>query len=252
MSYFGKNIKKIRSIKGLSQQAFADIFNLKRGTLGAYEEERSEPKIETLLKIANYFSISLDDLLTTDLTVNKLLSFNGEITTQVEKVKRQPFAIVPCITTEQQDLYPNHFSSKSFIEELPILHLPLDKTSRYRGLTISNLEMTNHDKGFYPNDIVIGEFIPLNDFKKINTGTLVFAVLDQSVICRKFYLTKNDIVLRADHRGIEDIRVSKEDIKELWEVKYVFCKRIPEFSDNIENQLVVIQNELTQIKNKLN
>ena len=46
MSFFGKNIKKIRSVKSLSQQAFADLFDLKRGTLGAYEEGRSEPKIE--------------------------------------------------------------------------------------------------------------------------------------------------------------------------------------------------------------
>ena len=29
MSFFGKNIKKIRSVKNLSQQAFADIFGLK-------------------------------------------------------------------------------------------------------------------------------------------------------------------------------------------------------------------------------
>ena len=57
MSYFGKNIRKIRSLKSLSQQAFAELFDLKRGTLGAYEEGRSEPKLETLIKIANYFSI---------------------------------------------------------------------------------------------------------------------------------------------------------------------------------------------------
>ena len=69
MSYFGKNIRKIRSLKSLSQQAFAELFNLKRGTLGAYEEGRSEPKIETLIKIANYFSIPIDELLTTELII---------------------------------------------------------------------------------------------------------------------------------------------------------------------------------------
>ena len=54
MSYFGKNIRKIRNVKKLSQQAFAELFELKRGTLGAYEEERSEPRIETIIKIANH------------------------------------------------------------------------------------------------------------------------------------------------------------------------------------------------------
>ena len=63
MSFFGKNIKKIRSVKNLSQQAFADLFDLKRGTLGAYEEGRSEPKIDTIIKVAKYFSIGIDSLL---------------------------------------------------------------------------------------------------------------------------------------------------------------------------------------------
>ena len=60
MSFFGKNVKKIRGVKRLSQQAFADIFLLKRATLGAYEEGRSEPKIDTIIKVANHFSISID------------------------------------------------------------------------------------------------------------------------------------------------------------------------------------------------
>ena len=54
MSLFGKNIRKIRNVRNMSQQSFADLFDLKRGTLGAYEEGRSEPRIETILKIANY------------------------------------------------------------------------------------------------------------------------------------------------------------------------------------------------------
>ena len=37
MSFFGKNIKKIRIAKKLSQTAFAELFGLKRTALGAYE-----------------------------------------------------------------------------------------------------------------------------------------------------------------------------------------------------------------------
>ena len=50
MSFFGKNIRKIRTVKSLSQQSFAEMFELKRGTLGAYEEGRSEPKIDTIIE----------------------------------------------------------------------------------------------------------------------------------------------------------------------------------------------------------
>ena len=50
MSFFGKNIKKIRSVKGLSQQAFAELFDLKR-EIEAYadEEDTKEITYELLL-----------------------------------------------------------------------------------------------------------------------------------------------------------------------------------------------------------
>jgi transcriptional regulator with XRE-family HTH domain len=57
MSLFGANIKKIRQVKGLSQKTFADLLDLNRGVISSYEEGRAEPKIETILKVANHFSL---------------------------------------------------------------------------------------------------------------------------------------------------------------------------------------------------
>ena len=81
----------------MSQQSFAEMFDLKRGTLGAYEEGRSEPKIETIIKIANHFSIPIGDLLTKELTVNKLLKFQGNLAGEHEELLKEQFAAVPCI-----------------------------------------------------------------------------------------------------------------------------------------------------------
>ncbi|MBV8327145.1 helix-turn-helix transcriptional regulator [Chryseobacterium sp.] len=72
MSFFGINIKKIRHVKGLSQKAFADLFDLNRGVISSYEEGRAEPKIETILKVADHFGIELDELLTKELQNNQL------------------------------------------------------------------------------------------------------------------------------------------------------------------------------------
>jgi len=74
--YFGKNIKKIRLIKKLSQSAFAEVFGLTRSSIGAYEEGRAEPKLEIIIKIANYFSISVDSLVNAEITVNELSHFH--------------------------------------------------------------------------------------------------------------------------------------------------------------------------------
>lgn len=75
MQAINKNIKKLRKIKGLSQSDFAALFDLSRANIGSYEEGRAQPKIDTVTKIANYFSISLDDFVNKELTVNDLSGF---------------------------------------------------------------------------------------------------------------------------------------------------------------------------------
>ena len=251
MSFFGKNIKKIRSVKGLSQQAFAELFELKRGTLGAYEEGRSEPKIETIIKIANYFSIAIDDLLTNELTVNQLLKFKGDLTTYADHVKREQFTIIPCVTEGTAVEYITLYDKESFIKELPTIQLPVNPAKKFRGYTVTNLEMTSHDKGFFPKDIVIGEQVPAEVIKKLNNGTLVFVVVGGKLIFRRLYITKGNIVLRADHKNIEDEEYPVTEIKELWRVRYVFCRRIPEFGDHVEDKLLFIEEELRKMKEKL-
>lgn len=251
MSFFGKNIKKIRGVKGLSQQAFAALFDLKRATLGAYEEGRSEPKIETIIKIANYFSISIDDLLLAELTVNKLLKFKGDLTLQAETIEKEQFATVPCITEKNNNDYLKFYNKENFINDLPVIHLPINTEKKFRGFTVLSLEMTNHDKGLFPKDVVIGEFVPLDVVKKLNNGELALVLIKEELILRRLYITKNEIVLRADHKNIEDKRYQLSDIKELWKIRYVFYKRVPEFGDLLEDKLLFLEKEFTKLKNSL-
>lgn len=78
MTKIGANIKKIRTAKGLSQQAFAELFELTRGNISSYEENRAEPRIETVIQIANYFCIPLDQFITQSLSINEILKYNGD------------------------------------------------------------------------------------------------------------------------------------------------------------------------------
>ena len=54
MANISLNIKFLRKKKGLTQQQFADEIGIKRSLVGAYEEERAEPKYD-LLKKKFYF-----------------------------------------------------------------------------------------------------------------------------------------------------------------------------------------------------
>ena len=59
------------------------------------------------------------------------------------------------------------------------------------------------------------------------------------------------ILLRADHKNIEDKEYQFSDIKELWRIRYVFYKRVPEFGDLLEDKLLFLEKELVKLKNSI-
>lgn len=55
-------LKELRKEKKLNQIDIAKILNVAISTYGGYEQETSEPNIETLCKLADYYHVSLDYL----------------------------------------------------------------------------------------------------------------------------------------------------------------------------------------------
>ena len=68
MSTAGQNLKYLRKLRGWTQEEFAHKLNIKRSLIGAYEEERADPRIEVLEIVGEMFKLSLDELLLKDLT----------------------------------------------------------------------------------------------------------------------------------------------------------------------------------------
>lgn len=62
----GKRLIELRKENKMSQEEFAEIFNVTRQTISNYENSKSYPDIETLIKISDYFNVSLDILLKDD------------------------------------------------------------------------------------------------------------------------------------------------------------------------------------------
>ncbi|OTY16387.1 transcriptional regulator [Bacillus mycoides] len=60
---FGKNIKKLRAIKGLSRKEFADAINTPYSTVSSWESGEKTPKIERIPAIAKFFNVSESQLL---------------------------------------------------------------------------------------------------------------------------------------------------------------------------------------------
>lgn len=55
-------LKELRKAKKITQQEFAKEFGLPLRTYNAYENGEYEPSIETLIKLADFYDVSLDFL----------------------------------------------------------------------------------------------------------------------------------------------------------------------------------------------
>jgi transcriptional regulator with XRE-family HTH domain len=66
--YISQNIKLLRNKRNISQEEFAHIFGLKRSSIGSYEEGRAVPPLGLIIKIAEYFGVGLELLITEDIS----------------------------------------------------------------------------------------------------------------------------------------------------------------------------------------
>jgi transcriptional regulator with XRE-family HTH domain len=60
---FGSRLKELREEANLSLEQLAEKFGTSRQVFWRYENSQREPEYETLVKIADYFGVSLDYLL---------------------------------------------------------------------------------------------------------------------------------------------------------------------------------------------
>ncbi|MDE7071408.1 MAG: helix-turn-helix domain-containing protein [Clostridia bacterium] len=62
MIQIGNKLKELRKIENLTQQQLADRLNISRVNYTRYETDAVRPDYETLLAIANFYNITLDEL----------------------------------------------------------------------------------------------------------------------------------------------------------------------------------------------
>ncbi|MFT4838815.1 MAG: hypothetical protein ACI9V9_000725, partial [Oleispira sp.] len=50
------------------------------------------------------------------------------------------------------------------------------------------------------------------------------------------------------HKKIEDICIDKKQVKQLWRVRYVFFRRIPDLSDSFEDKLAMLEMQMKELR----
>lgn len=248
---FGKNLKKIRKVHSLSQQDFAELFDLKRATLGAYEENRSNPKIDTAIKIAHHFSIKLEDLLTKELTINDLLHFNEAMTTSTSIPSTPTFDGVACITPEIEKSFLNEYRTANTIGSiyLPYISIPNIAGSDKLAYVINDLSMSGGIEKFLPKDIVIGELVPPAE-KYTISGGLAIVVTDSDIYIRTIEFQGDKALLNANHPGVETIILENKEITGVWKIVHVFRFTLYKPDNEVEQRLAMLENTLASLSKK--
>ena len=60
---FGKQLKTLRITKGLSQQKLGELLGFCNQTISFWESGSREPDLDTLVEIAHFFEVSIEELL---------------------------------------------------------------------------------------------------------------------------------------------------------------------------------------------
>jgi transcriptional regulator with XRE-family HTH domain len=67
MNYIATNLRNLRARRKATQDDVAFVLKISRSTYNNYESGLSEPKIETIIMLADYYLISIDTLVRKDL-----------------------------------------------------------------------------------------------------------------------------------------------------------------------------------------
>lgn len=63
LNMFSIRLKELRMKNGLSQRELANVFKVSTGTVGNWEVGSREPDFSTIIKLADYFRVSVDYLI---------------------------------------------------------------------------------------------------------------------------------------------------------------------------------------------
>ena len=249
MSYAGKNLRFLRKSKVWTQEEMAEKLNIKRSLLGAYEEERAEPKLEALEIMSELFKLSLDQLLLQDLSVDG----SGSYLEQRRKHKLgSDVAIVQFVPIKAAAGYLAGYADPDFVDELNTFTLPMLAPGQYRAFEIVGDSMLPTPSG----SVIVGEKVERMDDLKNNGSYVVLSKSDGIVYKRiaKDKEKKNKLTLISDNPVYESYSVSEEDVLELWKAVYILQKAntIQRWDVNqLASMVNNLQEEVVSLKKKL-
>ncbi len=256
-----QTLKSMRKLNGWTQEQLARRVGLKRSLIGAYEEGRAEPKIESLLLFSKLFNLSIDDMISGRVGESRLISKDNNRLAG-NKLRVLAISIDPKTNKEKVSLVPvkaaagylGGYGDIDFVEALPHFSLPMPEISSEQTRRVFQIQGDSM-LPFLPGSYLISSY--LQDWSGIRTGELyIFLTQEDGIVFKRaknHILETGEIELISDNSIYEPYRVSVEDLLEVWKVEgniqFDLSKQNP--NDNIANQLEGLQREVRSLRSAL-
>lgn len=218
MKHIQSNIRHLRMLKKLSQERFADDLGWSRSMVGSYEEGRSEPPIDRLIDLSNYFNIPIDILVRNDLRLAKDTSFievGGKRVLFPVTVNEDNEDLIEIIPAKASAGYLNGYDDPEYIEQLQKIKLPFLPTGTHRAFPIKGDSMLPVKDGAY----VVAKFV--ENITDVRDGrTYVVLTKHEGLVYKRLYnqmKQNNTLLLSSDNKAYQPYEVKIEDVLELWE-----------------------------------
>lgn len=257
MSIISENIKFLRKQAGHTQEQFANVVGIKRSVVGAYEEARAEPRLQTLMSIADVLGVTTDDLIATDLTKGMNAPQKQRVRVLSITVDKEDNENIELVPQKAAAGYLNGYADPEYISELPKFHLPmLPPNATYRAFEITGDSMIPIQSG----SIIIGKY--LESFEDIRNGkTYILVTEKEGIVYKRVFNYLNDkgkLYLVSDNKSYSGYEIDPKDVMEVWEAKAYISIQFPdpesanELSlDKIAGMVVNLQHEVNEIKKNI-
>lgn len=250
MSLAGKNLKYLRKLRGWTQEEFANKLKIKRSLLGAYEEERAEPRIEVLEMVSNIFKMSLDELLLQDAGNAKDGTYMDRRRSLKMSASTNEIQFVPVKAVAG---YLAGYADPEFIDELNTFTLPMLSGGNYRAFEIVGDSMLPTQSG----SVIVGEKVETIDNVK-SSNTYIVVSRSEGVVYKrvlKSNRSKNKVTLVSDNPLYEPYQVNSDEIIELWQAQMIISKaNVQQRWDvnQLANLVNNLQEQVSTLKKKMN
>lgn len=240
--YLATNLLFLRERAEMSRQRFADIMNIGQGAYAQYEHRGSVPPMEVLMKIADFYRISIDDLLRKNLsgmTANELEDIlHHHLKTALGTNLRILPVMIGSDNKDNVELVPvkakagyisGGFEDPVFISELSQFRLPmLPDTKKFRMFQIQGDSMHPIPSGAY----VLGAYVEnWFDIKEMNSYILITKedIVFKTVSSKPSEKAEVPLLTLSSLNELYDpYNLPLEEVREIWEFQLFMSTKMPE------------------------